>query len=241
MPITKAMILAGGKGTRLRPLTFNIPKPLLPVGERSILEILVERLRESGIRDIVLSVGYRAELVRAFCGDGSRFGVRFHYVDEEKPLGTAGPLASLEDYLDPDEGILLMNGDIVTGLDFSELAAFHEEHGFELTIAYKEVRETSPFGVLQVDDHRVQEIVEKPTVVHNASSGIYALSGSAIREVPKDRFYTVPELATLLMDAKRAVGAFRIDAYWLGVERFPQLEEAIHALDEIEESKLTSG
>ena len=233
MAIHKAVILAGGKGTRLRPLTFNIPKPLLPVGERSIVELLLERLRDSGVSQVILSLGYRGELVRAFCGDGSQFGVKIDYVDENEPLGTAGPLRLLGDRLEPGERLFLMNGDIVTALDFRDLARFHEGEGVELSVAYKELHEKSPFGVLQIGNRRLQGIVEKPTNTYAVSAGIYALDAGIIAEIPPDTLFTMPELATRLIDQDRPVGAFRIDAYWLGVERFPHLQEALTALQEV--------
>ena len=116
----KALILAGGMGTRLRPLTFSIPKPLLPVGEKPILQRIIEQLRDAGITDLVLATGYQAELVRAFCGDGSKFGVSVTYVHEHHPLGTAGPASALKGQLPPGELLLLMNGDLITDLNFAE-------------------------------------------------------------------------------------------------------------------------
>ena len=234
MSISKAVILAGGKGTRLRPLTFNIPKPLLPVGEKSILEILAERLRGCGLREIILSVGYRADLIRAFCGDGSQFGVHFTYVEEDEPLGTAGPLALARELIEPDEGLLLMNGDIVTELDFNKLVRFHEQEGADLTIAYKEMRETSPFGVLKIEEQRLQAIEEKPVTTFSVSSGIYVVGPQALAQIPSGSPSTMPELAERLMAQGRPVATYRIDEFWLGVERFPHLEDALRALEDVD-------
>ncbi len=237
---TKALILAGGMGTRLRPLTFTIPKPLLPVGERSILELAVERLRDCGIREIHLSVGYRAELIRAFCGDGSRCGVRFHYLEEDEPLGTAGPLRLLKGQVDPGDRILMMNGDVVTDLDFTLLDAFHRDGGNPLTICFKEFTDTSPFGVLEIEGNQIHGIVEKPSRTYHVSVGIYALDAALLDEIPEG-FFTIPDLAQQLLAAGRGVGAFPVRGYWLGVERFPNLDEALAAIQGNETLRTAGG
>src|SRR5438034_10754532 len=128
----KAVILVGGMGTRLRPLTFSVPKPLIPVDGRPILEIIIGRLKLFGIDDLVLSTGYQAELIRALCGDGSRFGVRITYVHEDRPLGTAGPLSLARGLLSGEDVFLLMNGDIITDLDFASFTAVSLESGCDL-------------------------------------------------------------------------------------------------------------
>jgi len=230
----RALILAGGRGTRLRPLTITIPKPLLPLGDRSILELLVERLSGSGIRNIYLSVGYHSALVRAFCGDGSKFDVSFTYLEESEPLGTAGPVRLLDGQVDPSGQIILVNGDVVTDLDFSELLRFHEQQGCELTICYKEFRDTSPFGVLKIEGTEIVDIVEKPTRVEQVSVGIYVLDASLIQEIPPDQLYTIPELAMKLIDQGRPIAAFPVECFWLGIERFSDLEEALSALESVE-------
>ena len=121
----KAVVLAGGKGTRLRPLTFSIPKPLLPIGEKPILEIILKNLKKSGITEVIISVGYQGQLIKAFCDDGARFGLAVKYVDEEKPLGTAGPLSLMRGCFDDGEEFILMNGDIFTQLNLSSMIDYH--------------------------------------------------------------------------------------------------------------------
>jgi NDP-sugar pyrophosphorylase family protein len=233
----RALILAGGLGTRLRPLTFSIPKPLLPVGEQPLLEIVIEQLKVSGIVDLVIATGYQAELIRAFAGDGSRFGVSVEYVHEEKPLGTAGPLSLLCDRLAPDESIVMMNGDVVTKLDFARLIAFGER-GYDLTTCYTTYTYESPFGVLAVEDGRVTGIVEKPTVDYAISAGIYVVNRRAAELVPAETFFTMPELISALIDAGRPVGAFRIDEFWLGLETVAGFERAIGELQALSEEIL---
>lgn len=226
----KAMILAGGMGKRLRPFTFMIPKPLFPIGRRSILEFIVERLKLAGIDEVFVSIGYLGDLVRAFCGDGSKFGVRFTYLQEDKPLGTAGPLRLLDGMLDAEENLLLINGDVVTLLDLTKLVRFHEQHGCELTISYRELQDTSPYGVLEVEGDEVKQITEKPSRRYDVSMGIYVVSPTVIEQIPPDECFTIPELANKLAAKRRKVGAFRVAEFWLAVEHFSDFAEVQLAL-----------
>ena len=154
----KAVVLVGGLGTRLRPLTFSLPKPLLPVGERPLLQLLLEQLHASNVRDVILATGYHAELIHAFCGDGSRFGMRVQYVHEEEPLGTAGPLSLVRPLLD-GEDFLLINGDILTHFDFRTIYEFRRTQGYDLVVAYTRHVYESPFGVLSLTGDDITGIV----------------------------------------------------------------------------------
>ncbi len=224
------MILAGGMGTRLRPLTFSIPKPLLPVGEKPILQRIIEQLRDAGISDIVLATGYHAELVRAFCGDGSKFGVSVTYVHEQKPLGTAGPAAALSDQIPPGEFLLLMNGDLITDLDFRAFVASSRASGCELTVAYAKHVYRSPYGVLSIADGAVQGVTEKPETEYAISAGIYCLSSAALHLIPNDRFFTMPELMTKLLAAGQRIHAYPITGTWMGLESIEHFNEAVKKL-----------
>ena len=230
----KCILLAGGKGVRLRPLTYTIPKPLLPVGERPILEEIIGRLKASDIEEFIIAVGYRAELIETYFRDGSQLGVRIDYVHETHPLGTAGPLSLVRAVRDlaPDETVLLMNGDLLTDLDVRELAAFHERRGFDLTVATREYQLQHPYGVIQLDGERITGIVEKPTVTDIVSAGVYALRASAIELVPEDAFFDMPDLVNALLAAGRPVGAYRFDGQWLAIDRPEQLEDAGRMLAE---------
>src|SRR6266852_2145532 len=157
----KALILAGGLGTRLRPLTFSIPKPLLPIGETPILQIIIEQMKTAGIEEIILATGYQAELIRTFCGDGSKFGVNISYVHEHEPLGTAGPLSLARRHFEPDQTFLLMNGDILTKLDFAEFLEAGARSNYDLTVGYTKYLYNSPFGVLSIAGNTIQDITEK--------------------------------------------------------------------------------
>src|SRR3984957_3152187 len=226
----KAMILAGGMGTRLRPLTFSIPKPLLPVGEKPILQKIMEQLRDAGITDLVLATGYQAELVRAFCGDGSKFGVSVTYVHEHQPLGTAGPASALKGQLPPGELLLLMNGDLITDLNFAEFIESSRASSCELAVAFAKHVYRSPYGVLSIADGAVQGVTEKPETEYAISAGIYCLSGAALDLIPEKTFFTMPELMSKLLAAGKRIHAFPIPGTWMGLESIEHFNEALKKL-----------
>lgn len=220
----KAIVLAGGQGNRLRPYTFTVPKPLLPLGERPLLNYIIAQLARCSIVDIVLALGYQAELIRAYCGDGSRFGVRISYVVESHPLGTAGPIALCRPLLDPAEPFLLMNGDIVTQLDFGRLERFHRDRKAQLTIGYVVHTYQSPFGVLKLSGDTVVGIEEKPSYVHPVSAGIYCISPEAANLVPAGTSMTMPELADRVRAGGGTVVALEIKEFWRALETRDQFE-----------------
>lgn len=226
------MILAGGMGTRLRPLTFSIPKPLLPVGEKPILQRIIEQLRDAGIRDLVLAIGYQAELVRAFCGDGSKFGVCITYVHEEKPLGTAGPASALKRQLAPGELLLLMNGDLFTDLDFRDFIESSRSNGCELAVAYVNYKYRSPYGVLTIADGAVSAVTEKPETEYAISAGIYCLNSAALDLIPENSFFTMPDLMSRLLAAGKRIHAYPVTGTWLGLESIEHFNEAVQKLQQ---------
>lgn len=226
----KAIILAGGLGTRLRPLTYSIPKPLLPVGEKPIAEMIIGRLSHFGYDQFILAVGYRHEMIETYFKHGEQLGVRIDYVKETTRLGTAGPLALVRDQFtfEPDETVLLMNGDILTKLDFHDLLRFHRNNECAMTVATRRHSSQLPFGVLQVEGERVRGIVEKPTTFHEVSAGIYMLQSSVLASVPSGVFFDIPDLVNALIEKKQAVGAYNFTDYWLAVEALHHIEEAQH-------------
>ncbi len=229
----KAVILAGGLGKRLRPLTFSIPKPLLPVGEKPILEFIFEHLRKYAIKEIILSTGYQSELIRAFCGDGSRFGVKIDYVKEESPLGTAGPLSLIRKRFLENETFVLMNGDVVTKLDFSKMIQYHSLNKYELTIGFTKFEYKSPFGVLEIEEGSLKNILEKPAKIYDVSAGIYLLNSSVLGFIPDNTFFTLPNLAKVLLKAGKKVGAYQIKEFWVGIEHIDQFDEVLKELNRI--------
>lgn len=228
----KAIILAGGLGTRLRPLTFAVPKPLLAIGEKPILQHIIEQLAAAGCDEIVLATGYLAELIKAYCGDGARFGTHLRCIKEERPLGTAGPLSLLRGHIAPDEFFILMNGDIVTQLDYTKMVAFARQGDFELAVGYVHHTYQSPYGVLTINgQNEITDIVEKPSIRHCVSGGIYVVRGSALDHIPDDQFFTIPDLIQELRSAGRPVGAYLIKEFWQGVENLGHIEFVREALN----------
>ncbi|HWQ29169.1 MAG TPA: sugar phosphate nucleotidyltransferase [Dehalococcoidia bacterium] len=221
----RAVVLAGGKGVRLRPLTYAIPKPLIPVGERPILEEIIARLRAHGFDDIILAVGYRAELIETYFQDGASMGVRIRYVRESEPLGTAGALSLVRRRFPTAEPLLVMNGDTLTRLNMRALWEWHVAGGYEMTIAVRSYESQFPYGVVRTDGDRVTEVVEKPVQRHDVSAGVYVLSPPALDVVPDGVPFDMPELAMRLICSGRPVGAYRFHDEWLVVDRLDQLEE----------------
>lgn len=230
----RSVILAGGLGTRLRPLTFSIPKPLLPVGEKPILELILLRLKSFGFQDFILSIGYKGELIETYFQTGEKFGVQIRYAREAEPCGTAGPLSLVARLFpfSPGESFLLMNGDILTELDFHRFIEFHESQGFEMTVGVKEIERQLPYGVLEISDGRVLGIVEKPATRYPISAGIYLLRESVLSAIPPDTFFTIPDLIHRLVAESRPVGSYPIEEYWLALEHQDDMEAARSHLKE---------
>jgi NDP-sugar pyrophosphorylase family protein len=230
----KAVVLAGGKGTRLAPFTTVLPKPLMPIGDRAILDVVVRQLGSYGFTDLVFAVGYLAHLIRAVFGDGSGFGVSITYREEPEPLGTAGPLALVEDL---DSTFLAMNGDVLTSLDYAELFARHRQAGNALTIATHRRTVASEYGVLHVQgDGQLQEVThyeEKPEIPYIVSMGVYVLEPRVLQHIPTGRRYDIPDLVLALLDAGEPVGSYLFDGYWLDIGRHDDYQQALTDYDTI--------
>jgi len=223
----QAVIMAGGYGTRLLPLTENLPKPMLLVGDRPLLQRIVERLRQAGVSRISLTTHYKSEVIQDHFGDGSGFGVDISYVQEEQPMGTAGALRLLDE---PDQPLLIINGDILTNVDFRAMFAFHREHEAYMTVAVKQIEFGVPYGVLETNGSGVTGIIEKPVLRHFVNAGIFLLNPEACKLVPADRPYDMPELINRLLEQRLHVVAFPIREYWLDIG---QLDHYQKALDDV--------
>jgi NDP-mannose synthase len=228
----KAVILAGGRGTRLAPYTSILPKPLMPVGERAVLEIVVDQLRSRGFADITFCVGYLSHLIQAVFNHGRDRGVKISYVQERKPLGTAAPLRLVEGL---DSTFLAMNGDVLTTLDYCDLVRHHRESGDTLTIAAQERRIKHDYGVLHLDtaqpnQSRVRFYEEKPELVSLVSMGVYVMEPEVLDFIPPDRSFDFPDLVQELLGADRPVGAYSSDGFWLDLGRQEDYETAIEWL-----------
>jgi len=229
----KVVILAGGMGTRLRPLTFSIPKPLLPVGEKPILETILSRLRSHSLTDIIITVGYKSELIKTYFGDGSKFGVDIQYSEESKRSGTAGPLRLVKDRFNINEPLLVMNGDIITKLNFKEMIDFHIKNNVDLTVGIKEHKSQTPYGIIELNGNRIKEIKEKPESKFNISTGIYIINPSVLELIPKNEFYNMPDLIEKSIELGKRVFGFFIKEYWSAIEYLDDLNRA--------NKKLTDG
>jgi NDP-sugar pyrophosphorylase family protein len=220
----KAVILAGGLGTRLRPFTEVIPKPLLPIGEKAVLEIQIERLRRFGFNEVYFATNYKSDYIENFFGDGSRLGVRLRISKEEKPLGTAGPLKLLESEL--RESFVVLNGDILSLIDFSEFYRFANERKALLTIAVKEIITPYQFGNIHFEGDFVTDIEEKPNIVTFALAGIYVMQPQVLELIPDDQYYGMDVLIKSMLEKKLPVAKYELKEYWLDIGQVKDFEKA---------------
>ena len=209
-----AVIMAGGYGKRLLPLTEQVPKPMLPVGDRPLLERTISHLREAGINRVNLTTHYLSEQIRSHFGDGQAFGVDLTYVTEDLPLGTAGGLRLLAER---DEPLLVINGDILTSVDFRSMLAFHKKQGADLTVGVRKYDMEVPYGVVETEGHSVRAIREKPHMSFLINAGVYLLEPGVRRFIPEGQRFDMTDLMErLLKDGERVV-SFPIVEYWLDV------------------------
>jgi NDP-mannose synthase len=224
----KAIVLAGGKGTRLAPYTTVLPKPLMPIGDMPILDVVLRQLAAAGFDKITLAVGYLAELLMAYCGDGSRYGVELTYSREERPLGTAGPIALVRGV---DQTFLVMNGDLLTTLDYREMLAFHVSRGNIATVATFPRDVVIDLGVIEAIDDRVVNYREKPSFNYAVSAGIYVFEPAVLDFIPRGERFDLPELILTLLDRGLTVGRFAAVGQWLDIGRHDDYEEAVRAFE----------
>lgn len=225
----QAVVLAGGAGVRLRPYTTVLPKPLMPIGDMPILEIVLRQLRRSGVRRVTLAVSYLAELIQAFCGDGSRFGLDIRYSREPRALSTAGPLRLLPDL---DDTFLVMNGDILTTLDFADMIRHHRAQRAAATIAVHPRSEKIDFGVVEIDgDGALSRYIEKPEYQYIVSMGVNVLEPRVLAHIGADEVLGMPDLLLRLKDAGEKVIAYRSPCLWLDIGRIDDYERALETFE----------
>ena len=236
------VILAGGKGTRLAPFTSVLPKPLMPLGDGPILDVLLRQLRAQGWREITLAVGHMADLIRAYCGSGERYDMDVQYIQETTPLGTVGPLAFL-----PEETrsrrLIVMNGDLLTTLRFNDLVRAHEESGSVLTIAVMRRPIKVEFGVLDLGEQigaarTITSYREKPEIESTVSMGVYVFEPEALEYVTPGEPLDIPALINRLLDAGLPVAGYPFDGYWLDIGRHSDYQQAIDDFEKIREQLL---
>lgn len=229
----RAVILAGGKGTRLRPYTVVLPKPLMPIGEYPILEVIIRQLKQHGFTHITMAVNHQAEIIKAFFGDGTKWDIKIDYSLEEKALSTMAPLKLIKDL--PDD-FLVMNGDILTDLDYSQFYENHVNNKNIFTISSYQREVKSEFGVLDVDiANTLTGFREKPISIYDVSMGIYMVSKKAVEYIPEDTFYGFDHLMLDLMKNKEMPKVQKFDGYWLDIGRPDDYAQAIEEFDSMKE------
>ena len=219
----QAVIMAGGFGTRLRPLTDNTPKPMLPVGGKPLMQRTIESLQQAGIRRINVTTHYMPEKITGYFGDGNHLGVDLNYVSEDMPLGTAGALRLMDEV---DEPMLVLNGDILTNVDFRSMLGFHRENNADLTMAVRQYDYQIPYGVIEAEDGVVRRLAEKPKYQSLVNAGIYLLESSVRRHIPLGQRYDMTDLIGQLLEDGGKVVCFPVMEYWLDIGHPDDFEKA---------------
>jgi len=222
----KVVLMVGGLGTRLRPLTEKTPKPMLPVGGKPILQTIVEKFVKHGFINIIMCVGYKSNIIQDYFGDGSKFGANIEYVLEEKRMGTAGALSLLNETQLPKEPFFVMNGDLLTNVNFENMLEYHTSHNAIATMAVREYDFQVPYGVVNVKNAKILSIEEKPIHKFFVSAGIYMLDPKCIDYIPKNEFYDMPTLFEKLIADNKETLSFPVREYWLDIGRIEEYERA---------------
>ena len=218
------VLMAGGLGTRLRPLTEETPKPLLEVGGKPLLETILDTFVKHGFHRFYISINYMSGLFRDHFGDGEQWGVEIRYLDEEKPLGTAGPLGLIEET--PSQPLLVMNGDLLTKVNFGQFLNYHRESGADATMGVREYDFQVPFGVVRLDENRIQDIEEKPVHRFFVNAGMYVIDAPVLRTIEKNAYLDMPELFRRLRMEGKETTAFPVREYWVDIGRIDDLDQA---------------
>jgi len=218
------VLMAGGLGSRLRPLTDDCPKPMLNIGGKPILETIINNFIDSGYRDFYLSVNYRADMIKEYFGDGHSFGINIQYLEETQRLGTAGALSLLPEK--PDKPFFVMNSDLLTRVNFGQMMDFHDMNKSVATMGVREYSYQIPYGVLRLEEHEIKSIDEKPIQHHFVNGGIYILDPDVIDYVPSNEFYDMPTLFETLVEERQQTCAFPFREYWMDIGRPDDFERA---------------
>ncbi|AZN38512.1 nucleotidyltransferase family protein [Paenibacillus albus] len=219
------ILMAGGLGTRLAPLTNNCPKPLLKVGSKPILEIIINNFIANGFYRFYISVNYKAEMIMDYFGNGEKWNIEIRYIREDQRLGTAGALSLLPER--PADSIIVMNGDLLTKVNFNQALQFHTENNSRATMCVREYEYQVPYGVVNVNQHQISGIEEKPIQHFFINGGIYVLDPEVIDYIPRNRFYDMPSLFESLIASNQSTAAYPIREYWMDIGRMDDYERAV--------------
>lgn len=218
------ILMAGGLGTRLRPLTNRIPKPMLTVGDKPILETIIQGFKQYGFTNFILSVNYKKETIKNYFQDGAHIGVSISYIDESERLGTAGALSLLQKR--PEKPFFVMNGDLLTKINYEQLLNFHNETHSAATMCVREYEYQIPYGVIETENHRLLSIVEKPVHRSFVNAGIYVLNPEILNYVPHHTFFDMPDLFKIAIEQNHYVSAFPLREYWMDIGRLDDYKKA---------------
>lgn len=211
------IIMAGGLGTRLKELTQEIPKPMLKVGQDPILQHIINNFKQYGYNKIVLSVNYKAEIIENYFQDGYAHGVKIEYIKERKRLGTAGGIRLAKEYI--DDPFFVMNGDIFTNLNMEHMMNFHIENKFDMTVGIRKHTFQIPYGVIQVKNHYIKELQEKPTIDYFINAGVYCLNPNLLEYIPENEYFEITDLINICIEKGKKVGSYEINEYWMDIGR----------------------
>jgi len=224
---TPVVIMAGGLGTRLSPLTDNCPKPMLEVGGKPILELIIDSLKKQGFYQFYIAVNYLSEQISDYFGNGEKFSIQVEYIREEKRLGTAGALSLLPStFADTAEKLIVLNGDVLTRVNFNSLLHFHDNTQSDATVCVRDYDVQIPFGVIDIEQNKVTQIVEKPIHKYFVNAGIYCINTKQLAKIPNNEYLDMPDLLSNLMLNDAGVNAFPVHEYWVDIGRHEQLEKA---------------
>lgn len=215
--------MAGGIGSRLTPMTFVVPKPLIPIGDKAILEIIIKTLKKYGFDDIILCVGYKSELIEAYFGSGSKFGVKLRYFKEKKRLGTAGPLRLIRDNFKIEEPILMLNGDILTSINYKKMCKFHTKNKADITIGIKAKEIKTKYGVFDTQKNKIIRIREKPSFKFKISTGINIVNPDILDYIKPNNYFDMPNLINKCIKEKKRVLGYDIKEYWKAIDRMEDI------------------
>ena len=223
---TKILILAGGKGKRFNPFSFVIPKPLMPINQNPILMYLINSFKKYNFKNFFISTGYQAELIKVYLGVGKKLGVKVKYFNENKPLGTAGPISKIKKEVKINDYFFLINGDVYTEMNYKKMMTFAKKNNYDLLVGSIKKKYKNSFGVLDIKNDKIKNITEKPNSSFNISSGIYIIKNTKnLNLVPKNKFFTMPNLIKKYISKGLNVGSYNIKEYWMGIENIDNLKK----------------